>query len=157
MFQKNYLKLKKQTAKYNVWRRKLWCNTIKAHLHRLIIANLQNKMKIMRKLHDKTDHAEREFTYYKMAQRYFWKEMWINCAAHVEIYVNCQRKSRSRVEEALYSTKVVFMFQCIVINVLKLSPSKEYKSLCVARCDFFKWVEAKTMHNFTSKMIVKFL
>lgn len=57
----------------------------------------------------------------------------------------------------MHPSRVVPLFHCIGMDVVKLPPSGGYDSLCVARCDFSGWVEAMPMKNPTSKKVAKFL
>jgi reverse transcriptase-like protein/integrase-like protein len=152
-----FRQLVKRSANYSVRDRQLWRSASKSYPPRLVVDSQGDKAKIMRELHDKTGHAGRESTYHRVAMRYFWEGCWIDCRKYVQECRACQHRDKTREEEALHPSRVVPIFGCVGIDVVKLPDCGPYNCLVVARDDFSGWPEAKPMKNPTAKKIAQFL
>ena len=92
-----------------------------------------------------------------MAHRYYWEGYYDFVKTYVTSCKTCQHKSKRRQEEALYPSKAAPLFHSLGIDVVKLPDCKGFNSLVVARDDFSGWVEARPLHNPTSKKVAKFI
>lgn len=152
-----FRKLIRESVDYSVRDKMLWRNATKSYPPRLVLDDLGQRMTVMTELHDKSGHAGRESTYHRVASRYYWEGCYEDVRDFVASCSDCQHKSKKRHEEALYPQRVVPLFHCIGIDVVKLPQCGMFDSLVVARDDFSGWVEAKPMKNPTSKKIAKFI
>ena len=57
--------------------------------------------------------------------------MYLNVKKYVDSYEKCQYKSKARLEEALFPTRVSQLFTNLIINVVYLLNAKGYTSLVI--------------------------
>ena len=59
------------------------------------------RQEILEALYDKSGHRGREGTYRRIADRYYWEELWKHVSRYVKSCRECQMKDKQRQEEQL--------------------------------------------------------
>jgi hypothetical protein len=155
--QAEFRQLVRSATNYTVRNRQLWRNASKSYPPRLVIDDAANKTKIIKALHDKTGHAGRESTFHRVAGRYYWEGCWKDIRDYVLSCKLCQHRSKLRLEEALHPSRVVPLFHCVGVDVVKLPECRGYNGLVILRDDFSGWPEAEPVKNPTSAKVARFL
>jgi len=112
---------------------------------------------ILQKLHDESDHCEREKTYWKMINRYWWKKIWKNTCMYVKFCEECQLQASRWKKKTLHLIWILKVWEKIEMNDIHMSLSEEKCYIVLTRNDFLKWVEEKVLKAATLKAIAKFL
>lgn len=124
---------------------------------RRVVDDLEKRQKILKELHDNGGHREREGTYRRVADRYWWEDMVRDGKRYVQTCEACQKRDPARSEEALHPTWVNGMWQKVGLDIVHMPSSQGMKYLVVARDDFSGWPEARALHSATAKNVAKFL
>jgi len=120
--------------------------------------NLQEECNnILQKLHDKSDYYEREKTYQKMINRYWWEKIWKNTCAYVKFCEECQLQASRQKKKTLHFIWILKVWKKIEMNVIHMFSSEEKHYIVLTRNDFLRWVEERVLRAATSKAIAKFL
>ncbi len=157
MSTKEFWKFKHEALKFMIQDKHLFKRFNKtASVRRMM--NLQEEcINILQKLHDENDHHEREKTYWKMIDRYWWKKIWKNTCAYVKFCEECQLQASRQKKKTLHSIWISRVWKKIEMNVIYMSSSKEKHYIVLTRDDFSRWIEERALRAATSKAIAKFL
>ena len=115
------------------------------------------KLQILRFLHEKSMHRKREETYYQIADCYWWKRLYQNVKWHVKSCVSCQFRALKKKEKKLHFTYVNIAWKKIKINVMHMLFLHDYNYLIIIRNDFFKWMKWRAIISIIAETIMKFL
>jgi len=154
---KEFRKFKHKVLKFMIQDKHLFKRFNKiASVQRMM--NLQEKCSnILQKLHDKNDHHEKEKTYQKMINKYWWKKIWKNTCAYVKFCEKCQLQASRWKKKTLHFIWILKVWKKIEMNVIHMSSSEEKCYIVLTRNDFLKWVKERVLKAATSKAIMKFL
>lgn len=111
----------------------------------------------MRMLHDDSGHRGREGTYRRVADRYWWEDMWQVVKQYVKTCEECQRRATQRQEEELHPTFTDRRWEKVAVDVTNLPRCQGKQYLVVARSDLSGWVEARALAINDSKSVAAFL
>ena len=157
MSRKEYRAFKTKATKYSVRDRKLWRNAVKGQPPRLSIDSEERRAELLHSLHDEMGHRGRESTYARLNARYYWDGSYNDVRDYVQSCSECQKASKTRVEEALYATKASGLFTKLYIDVWYPPPCEGKKGLVVCRDDLSGWVEARALSAVNAQSVAKFI
>jgi hypothetical protein len=131
--------------------------TNKVNPIRRVIDSAARRNEILQELHDDSGHRGREGTYRRVADRYWWEQMWQTVKAYVKSCGECQRRAAIRQDEQLLPTAVDRRWAKVGVDVTNLPRCRGKQYLAVARSDLSGWVEARAMNKNDSKSMAAFL
>ena len=127
---------------------------------RRVIGKPEQRLEILRELHDETGHRGRQETYDQMHRRYQWKEMYNDVVNYVKSCEECQRRSRVRQKKPLHPTWSITVWEksrnrrCLYA----LDHEKEgFGFIVFARDDLSGWVEGRAIKAADAKNVAKFI
>lgn len=94
---KEYVKFKKNALKYFVKNGHLFRRADNVNPVRRVIDDVDVRMEVLKAMHDDAGHRGREGTFRRVADRYFWSEMWKTVREYVKTCEQCQLRSSRRV------------------------------------------------------------
>ncbi len=114
--------------------------------------------KVVREMHDKDGHREKEGTYTKVSTPYWWPGFHGTVKKHTRECPECQKYSPRREEEALHPTWTAALWERVSMDIVYMPTAKSGKQyLVVAREYLSGWSEARALTNATSEAVAKFL
>jgi len=102
----------------------------------MVIDSDDRRAEIIHELYDLTGHRGRESTYARIAARYYWNDCWTDVKDYVGSCKECQHRSRTRLEEAMFPTRASRLFTKLGIDVVHMPNSEGFSRLVVIRDDF---------------------
>ena len=111
---------------------------------------------IIEELHDESGHKGREGTYRRIADRYWWDNMFQQVKKYVQTCVPCQHRDPTRPEEELHPTWTSELFARVAVDVVYMPSDAGYSHLVVGRCDLSAWVEVRSLRGATSEHVNHF-
>src|SRR5436305_4079453 len=98
-------------------------------------------------------------TYNKIAERYYWKEMYEDTKEYVKFCNNCQRRGQKGEKSYLNSIEVGEHFERIGIDFVgPLEKTRRGNKYILVTTDYLtKWSEAKAMRDATATNVMKFI
>jgi hypothetical protein len=154
---KDFRKLRRQSLNYIVRGGHLFRRPDKVNPVRRVIDSSAQRQDILQELHDDSGHRGREGTYRRVADRYWWEQMWQTVKAYVKSCDECQRRATLRQDEELLPTAVDRRWAKVGVDVTNLPRCRGKQYLAVARSDLSGWVEARAMNKNDSKAMAAFL
>lgn len=154
---KEFNKFKKEALRYKVQDRHLFCRNSKNVPLRRVIDSQTDKDKILQQLRGEGGHRGREGTYRRVADRYWWDNLYADVKAYVKSCLECQKRDPTRAEEALHPTYVSLLFHKIGLDVVHMPPSIGFHFFVLARCDLSGWVEGRALRKANSMAVAKFM
>ena len=136
------------------------------HLFRWVSKNIllcwvvdlnDEKLQILRFLHEESVHRGREGTYCQVADCYWWGGLYQDVKWHVKSCVPCQLRAPKKEEEELHPMYVSIAWEKIEVDVVHMPPLHGYNYLVIARDDLFEWMEWRVITSVTAETVVKFL
>ena len=100
---KEFWKFKHEALKFMIQDKYLFKRFNKTASVRRMMNLQEERSNILQKLHDESDHHERERTYEKMIDRYWWKKIWKNTCTYVKFCEECQLQASRRKKKTLHS------------------------------------------------------
>jgi hypothetical protein len=157
MSTKEFRHFKAQALRYQVDQRQLWRRSTKTYPRRLVLDSTEARSEVLHALHDELGHKGRESTYHRVAARYYWDNLYKECAEHVAACRPCQKRDGQKQYETLHATEPEGLFVKIGLDVVYMSPSHGNHYLVVARDDFSGWPEARALASNKASSIAKFI
>jgi hypothetical protein len=154
---KEFNKFKKEALKFKVQENHLFRRNSKNVPLRRVIDHPEERMRIIESLHDESGHRGREGTYRRIADRYWWDNMYDEVKKYVKTCEACQLRDPTREEEALHPTWVSVLWEKVGLDVTYMPPDRGKSFLVVARDDLSGWVEARALPDVKSWRVAKFL
>ncbi len=154
---KEFNKFKKKVLKFKLQRDQFFRRNSKNVLMRRMIDDLEERQRILKQLHDESDHRNRKDTYKRIADRYWWNDLYDDAQKYVKICSQCQMRDSIKEEEALHFIWMTLLWKKIEMNIVHMSSNKEKHYLIVARDDFFEWTEARVLSEAKAWRMTKFL
>ena len=99
-----YQQLRKKSRQFFVRDRYLFKRTKKGLPPRRVIGLIEQKLKVMKELHDEIGHCGQQMIYQWIVRRYQWWGMYNDVEKYVKSCEICQKRLRGRLEEPLYPT-----------------------------------------------------
>ncbi len=154
---KEFNKFKKKALRFKLQRNQLFRRNSKNVLMRRVIDDLEERQRILKQLHDESDHRNKKDTYKRIINRYWWDDLYDDAQKYVKICSQCQMRDSIREKEALHSIWMTLLWKKIEMNIVHMSSNKEKHYLIVARDDFFEWAEARVLSEAKAWRMTKFL
>ena len=154
---KEFRQLRRQALNFLVRDDHLFRRPDKVNPIRRVIDSSERRNEIIRELHDESGHRGREGTYRRVADRYWWKDMWQTVKKYVQSCGECQRRATQRQDEELHPTAVDRRWEKVAVDVTNLPKCQGKQYLVVARSDLSGWVEARALITHDSKHVAAFL
>ena len=122
-----------------------------------MIDSNDEKLQILRSLHEKSTYKEREETYCWVTDCYWWEELYQNVKQHVKSCILCQLRALKKKEKKLHFMYVSIIWKKIEVNMMHMLFSHDYNYLIIARNDLFKWMKWRVIISIIIKTVMKFL
>jgi len=111
-----------------------------------VVGLKDQRLAIIRELHDETGHRGRKATFDQVHHRYQWKGLYEDVAEYVKTCEECQRHARNRYEEPLKPTWRVMVWAKIGVDVVYMPPTSEgFGFIVFAWDDLSGWVEGRAI------------
>jgi hypothetical protein len=109
-------------------------------------------------LHDESGHRDREGTYRKVSQRFWWPGMAKDVAEFVRTCEKCQLRATGRFPDELHATFGSSLFHKVCMDIVHMTAGVDQKKyLVLARDDFSGWVEGRGLTKATSEKVADFV
>ena len=154
---KEFRKFRRRALNFLVRDGHLFRRPDKTNPVRRVIDGKERREEIMQSLHDDSGHRGREGTYRRVADRYWWEDMWQVVKQYVKTCEECQRRATQRQEEELHPTFTDRRWEKVAVDVTNLPRCQGKQYLVVARSDLSGWVEARALAINDSKSVAAFL
>ena len=125
-------------------------------LHQVVDLN-DEKLQILRSLHEESTHRGREGTYCQVTNHYWWGGLYQDVKWHVKSCVPCQLRALKKKEKELHSMYVSIAWEKIRVNVMHMSFLHGYNYLVIARDDLSEWMKWRAIISITAETVTKFL
>ncbi|PQE34126.1 retrotransposon nucleocapsid protein [Rutstroemia sp. NJR-2017a WRK4] len=152
-----FLKFKKEALTFSVRDSKLFKVHGKGKPPTLVVGNYEDQVDVMHRVHSSFGHKGVESTYRKVADRFWWKDLFKDVRKFVQTCSRCQHRRSDQREEAMFPTWVSTVWTKVAIDITELPSDNGFKMLVVLRDDLTGWVEAKPLRNGTSQAVADFL
>jgi hypothetical protein len=154
---KEFNKFKKKVLRFKLQRDQFFRRNSKNVFMRRVIDDFEERQRILKHLHDESDHRDKENTYRRIVDRYWWDDLYDDAQKYVKTCSQCQLRDSIREEEALHFIWVTLLWEKIEMNIVHMSSDKEKHYLIVARDDFFDWTETRALLEARTWRMTKFL
>ncbi len=154
---KEFNKFKKEALRFKLQKNQFFRRNSKNVLMKRVIDDLEERQRILKQLHDESDHRDKKDIYKRIADRYWWNDLYDDAQKYVKICSQCQTRDSIREEEALHSIWVTLLWKKVEMNIVHMSSNKEKHYLIVARDDFFEWAETRVLFEAKAWRMTKFL
>ena len=132
---KKFRKFKNWALQFLVRDRHLFKRVNKNVLLRKVINKTENQAIILKQLHDESEHRGRKEIYWRMTDKYWWRNLYWDYKKYVVNCESCQLRALNGEEKTLHFIWISNLFQKINIDCVHLSQSKLMKALVVIRND----------------------
>jgi hypothetical protein len=153
---KEFNKFKKKTLRFKLQRDQLFRRNSKNVLMKRVIDDLEEWQRILKQLHDESDHRNKENIYKKIIDRYWWNNLYDDSQKYVKTCSQCQMQNSIKEEKAFHSIWMTLLWKKVEVNIVHMSSNKEKHYLIVARDDFFEWAETRALSEAKAWRIIKF-
>ena len=157
MITKEFRKFKLETLKFLIRDKHLFRRIIKTKSLQRVIDRQKNRDRILQKLHDESEHKDKEETYRKIIERYWWKSVWKNVCAYVKFCEKCQLRTSRREKKTLHLTWTAAIWEKIEVNVIHMLLSDEKRYIVLAWNDLSEWVKRRALKSADAKFVARFL
>ena len=130
-----FCKFKNWALQFLVRDRHLFKRINKNVLLQKIIDKAENQAIILKQLYNESEHREREKTYRRVTNKYWWQNLSRDCKKHVVNCESCQLRALNREEKAFHFIWISNLFQKININCVHLFQSRLMKAFDVIKDD----------------------
>ena len=125
---------------------------------RKVISLLSDKQRILVNLHDESGHRERDATYTKVRNRFYWKRLYTDVDKFVQSCEKCQKRKPHRYDEPLHPTFSYSLWMKIGLDMVHMPTARDgCKYLVGMRDDLSGWAEYKSICKANSRTIAKFI
>jgi hypothetical protein len=124
---------------------------------RRVVGTQDQRLEVIRELHDEIGHRGKQSTYDHVSRRYQWKNMYADVEKWVKTCERCQRRARNRYEEPLHPTWSTIVWEKIGVDVVYMPWDPGGGYIVFARDDLSGWVEARAINAANSSNVAKFL
>jgi RNase H-like domain found in reverse transcriptase/Integrase zinc binding domain len=149
-----YRKLRRKARQFLVRDGRLYK---RGRVPRRVVGLRNQRMEVIREMHDEVGHKGRITTFERVRRRYQWKRMFEDVAEWVKTCEDCQRRSKLRYEEGLHPTWSVMVFDKVGVDIVYMPVGEGGSFLVLARDDLSGWVEGRAIDVANSFNVSKFL
>jgi hypothetical protein len=157
MSRKEFRKFRSMALQFMVHEGHLFKRASKNMPLRRVVDSEEDRAKILQAAHEESGHRGREGTYRRVADRYWWKDLFDVVAKYVLACEECQKRDGRRLEEALHPTWVSVMWQKVAVDITYVPKVKGFEYLVLARDDLSGWVEARPLRKKEASGVARFL
>ena len=150
---KAYRRFKQEALKFVVHDRQLFRRASKNVPLRKVVDRGERKKEILLELHEASGHKGREGTYRRVADRYWWPNLYADVVKHVSSCSDCQKRDPRRTCEELHPTWVAALWEKIAVDAVHMPHDHGKKGLIVIREDLSGWLEAVAVANLNSETV----
>ena len=111
----------------------------------------------MKQLHDENEHKNKKNIYWRVTNRYWWRNLYKDYERYVVNCDVCQRKKFNKKKEILHFTWMSTSFKKIDINCVHMLTSEVIKMMMIIWNDLIEWMKIRALFNFKINTIVKFI
>ncbi len=154
---KEFNKFKKKALRFKLQRDQLFRRNSKNVSMKRVIDDFEERQRILKQLHDESDHRDKEDIYRRIADRYWWDNLYDDSQKYVRTCPQCQMRDSIREEETLHFIWMIFLWEKVRIDIVHMSSNKEKHYLIVVRDDFFEWAETRALSEARAWRMTKFL
>ena len=157
MNRKIFRKFKSWALQFLIRDKQLFKRVNKNVFFKRIVDEIKDQQKILKQLHDEDGHKNWKNIYWRVTDRYWWRNLYKDCERYVVNCNVCQRKKFDKKKETLHFTWMSASFKKIDINYEHMSASKVMKAMMIVWNDLIEWIKACALFNFKINTIVKFM
>lgn len=153
---KNWRSFILKTRRFFIYQNVLWKRSPGAP--RRVIIKIRKREELVRQAHEESGHRGRHPTYKKLADFYFWPNMYRDIAIHCRTCHECQLRSTYRPVVPINPTWVPTIFRKFNLDLVDMGiTSGGYKYIVDMRDDLSGWIEARMLASKSSADIAKFI
>jgi hypothetical protein len=142
--------------KYYIYENALWRRT--NDLPRRVILNAREREELIRQAHDESGHRGRDPTYRKLADFYFWPNMFAQIALHCRTCRQCQLRSSYHPKVMIQPTWVPTILRKFNMDLVEMGViSNGYRYIVDMRDDLTGWLEARMLAKKSSDDVAQFI
>jgi transposase InsO family protein len=125
---------------------------------RRVVGTTEQRLEILRALHDEAGHRGRQATFEKVSRRYQWKGIYSDVSDFVKTCEKCQLRKKKRYDEPLHPTWSILVWEKVGVDVVYMPVTPDgYGFIVFARDDLSGWVEARALKRNTALEVSTFL
>ena len=148
---------RKKALKHLVQDRHLFRRPKKDEPMKRVVDKEEDRMKIIRSLHNESGHRGREGTYQRVATRYWWIGMFRDVTKHVRCCKECQFRDSKRVKEPLHPTWISTIWYKVAIDIVHMQSDAGKQYLVLAREELSGWPEGEALKRANTESVGNFL
>jgi hypothetical protein len=109
--------------------------------------------------HPTAGHLGTDAMYYKIAERYYWDQMYRDVQAYVKSCEECQKRGKSKRKEPLHPIQIGRAFERIGIDLVRplYITSQNNRFIIVATDYLTRWPEARAVPDAGANTLAKFI
>jgi hypothetical protein len=153
---KKFNKFKKKVLRFKLQKDQFFRRNSKNVLMKRMIDDLEKRQRILKQLHDESDHEDKENIYKRIIDRYWWDNLYDDFQKYVKTCSQCQMRDSIKKEEAFHFIWMTFLWKKVEVNIVHMSSNKEKHYLIVVRDDFFEWAETRALFEAKAWRVIKF-
>lgn len=138
-----FRKVRRKSYNYFVQNDILWKKRGKVKLPVKVIWKKNEKLKILKELHDENGHRGVEGTFTKVLERYYWKNFYSDVKEYVESCLICQKMALKRLEEPMNPVIIPALNRTWYVDLQLMPKASGYIGILEAREGLTGWIEAK--------------
>ena len=146
------------TRKYFLYEGMLWRRTNNNTLPRRVILMQEKREELIRQAHEESGHRGRDPTYRKLADFYFWPNMFAQIAIFCRTCEQCQKRSAYHPKVKINPTWVPSVLRKFNMDLVEMGiRSNGYEYIVDIRDDLTGWLEARMLARKSSEDVASFL
>src|SRR6201988_4389592 len=104
-------------------------------------------------------HLGTDAMYYKIAERYYWDQIYRDVKEYVKTCEECQKRQKGKRSEPLHPIQVGRAFECIGIDLVRLLPitNQNNRYIIVATDYLTRWPEAHAVPDAGANTLAQFI
>ena len=120
MHSKTFTTFKKWALKYLVQNSELFHCESKNMSIWWVVNNSDSQKKIIKNLHDQTEHKNVESTYWCISMLYWWDRLYAQVKKYCQTCEDCQWWSKTLHNDTVFSTYTSVLFKKVSMNMVKM-------------------------------------
>ena len=121
---------------------------------RRVVGLTEERVRIMKELHDEKGHLGQKATYNLISKRYQWKGMYGDVVEWVKTCDECQKRDQRRFDEPLHPTWSITVWEKVGLDIVYMPWEGKNGFIVFAWDDLSGWAEARVLQ---STGVAKFL
>jgi hypothetical protein len=154
---KEFNKFKKKTFRFKFQKNQFFRRNLKNVFMRKVIDDFEKRQRILKHLHDESDHRDKKNTYKRIIDCYWWNDLYDDVQKYVKTCSQWQLRNSIKEEKAFHFIWMTFLWEKIKMNIVHISSNKEKHYLIVTRDDFFDWTKTRVLLEAKTWRMTKFL